>query len=386
MNEADQLVITPVSSFRQMSLFIRLPRLLYAGLPGYVPPLDMEQKDLLHPRKTAFFRHGRARYFLAMRAGKPVGRISAQVDDLAIETLGENIGFFGALDAVDDASVVSALLDAACAWLRRQGMDTARGPFTLNANGELGMMIEGHRAPPMIAMPWHPHWLPPLVEACGFAKAMDFVAYQMETGPGAEQAHLVPSGLRLGEGRLGSITTRGIRRRQIAEDGEILRRLYNDAWRNNWGFVPLTQDEMTGMIRQMRPILKSEHFVLIEQDGEPVAVALVVPNLYDIAGDLDGAPTPLGWVKLAERLVRHRFHSARVILLGVSSKLEGTALGAIMPALAIAELMRRGRSLPYRMVEMGWILETNLPMRRLIERLAPEPCKRYRVYDRVLGR
>ncbi|MFS3134625.1 hypothetical protein ACLRDC_04485 [Gluconacetobacter sacchari] len=384
MNEADQLVITPVSGLRQLSHFIRLPRRLYAGLPGYVPPLDMEQKDLLDPRKSAFFGHGRAQYFLAMRAGRPVGRISAQIDDLAIERLGENIGFFGALDAVDDAAVVTALLDAACDWLRERGMVTARGPFTLNSNGELGVMIEGHDAPPMIAMPWHPRWLPPLIEACGFAKAMDFVAYQMDIGPQAEEKHLVPSSLRLGEGRLGTVSTRGMRKGRIAEDGEILRQLYNDAWRNNWGSLPLTADEMKAMIAQMKPILKPEHYVLIEQNGEPVAVALVVPNLYDIAGDLGGAPSPLGWVRLAARLLRHRFRSARVILLGVSSKMEGTALGAILPALAIAELMRRGHSLPYRMVEMGWIVETNMPMRRLIERLAPEPCKRYRVYDRGL--
>ncbi|WP_342628766.1 hypothetical protein AAC691_01950 [Nguyenibacter vanlangensis] len=384
MNQADQLVIIPVAGRRQMSLFLQLPRRLYAGLPGYVPPLDMEQKDLLHPAKSGFFGHGRAQYFLAMRAGRPVGRISAHVDDLAIETLGEKIGFFGALDAIDDLAVVSALLDAACAWLRAQGMPLARGPMTLNSNGELGMMVDGQHAPPMIAMPWHPHWLPAMIEACGFAKAMDFLAYQMEIGPAAEQAHLVPASLRMGEGKLGDVTTRGMRRRQIAEDGEILRRLYNEAWRNNWGFVPLTADEMRGMIAQMKPILKSEHLVLIEHKGEPAAVALVVPNLYDVAGDLGGAPSPLGWIKLGGRLLRHRFHSARVILLGVSSKVEGTALGAMLPALAITELMRRGRSLPYRMVEMGWILETNMPVRRLIERLAPEPCKRYRVYDRSL--
>lgn len=384
MNEADQLVIIPVSGLRQLSQFIRLPRRLYAGLPGYVPPLDMEQKDLLHPRKSAFFSHGRAQYFLAMRGGRPVGRISAQIDDLSIERLGENIGFFGALDAIDDAAVVSALLDAACAWLRAQGMVTARGPFTLNSNGETGMMIEGHDAPPMIAMPWHPGWLPPMIEAAGFTRAMDFLAYQMEIGPQAEEKHLVPSSLRLGEGRLGSVTTRVMRKDRMAEDGEILRGLYNDAWRNNWGSLPLTQEEMTAMVAQMKPILKPEHFVLIEQNGDPVAVALVVPNLYDIASDLGGAPSPLGWVKLAARLLRHKFHSARVILLGVSSKMEGTALGAILPALAITELMRRGKSLPYRMVEMGWVVENNMPMRRLIERLAPEPCKRYRVYDRPL--
>lgn len=138
------------------------------------------------------------------------------------------------------------------------------------------------------------------------------------------------------------------------------------------------------MIVEMKPLLKPEHFVLIEQAGKPVCVALVVPNVFDISADLNGDPSPLGWLKLGKRLLRHEFHSARVILLGVSSVLDGTALGAIMPALAITELMKRGRSLPYRTIELGWVLETNTSMRRLIERITPEPCKRYRVYDRPL--
>ncbi|MBE7619967.1 hypothetical protein GL297_10090 [Komagataeibacter sp. FXV2] len=384
MNEADQLVIIPVSGFRQMTTFIQLPRLLYAGLPGYVAPLDMVQRDLLLPTRNPFFRRGQAQYFLAMRNGQAVGRISAQIDPVAIAHIGEKVGFFGALDAVDDLSVVSALIDAAAMWLRERGMKVMRGPQTPNSNGEFGMMIEGQHELPMVAMPWHPHWLPGMMAACGMVGQEDLLAYRIFTGPDAEEAHLVPSSLRMGEGRLGSITTRGLDMSRLHEEGETLRQLYNDAWRNNWGSLPLTRDEMNGMISELRPLLKPEHYVLIEQDSQPVAFALVVPNVYDISADLGGAPSPMGWLKLGKRLLRHEFHSARVILLGVSSRLEGTALGAIMPALAISELMKRGRSLPYRTVELGWVLESNLPIRRLIERIAPQPYKRYRVYDRAL--
>ncbi|AZV39800.1 hypothetical protein [Komagataeibacter xylinus] len=384
MNETDRLTIIPVSGFRQMTTFIQLPRHLYAGLPGYVPPLDLTQRDLLTPRKNSFFRNGRAQYFLAMRGGRAVGRISAQIDPVSMEHYGEPIGFFGAFDAIDDLEVVSALLDAAGTWLRQRGMKTMRGPQTLDSNGEFGLMLEGHHALPMVAMPWHPKWLPGMMDACGCTKVRDLVAYQMHTGPDAEDAHLVPASLRLGEGRLGNVTTRGLRMDRIKEDGEILRALYNDAWRNNWGSIPLAREDIESMIVEMKPLLKPEHFVLIEQAGKPVCVALVVPNVFDISADLNGAPSPLGWLKLGKRLLRHEFHSARVILLGVSSVLDGTALGAIMPALAITELMKRGRSLPYRTIELGWVLETNTSMRRLIERITPEPCKRYRVYDRPL--
>lgn len=388
MTQTARLVITPVRGFRQLSTFIRLPRRLYAGKAGYVPPLDMEQRSLLDPAKSPFFRHGKAQYFLAWRNGRAVGRISAQTDDLVRDAAPETgltpqTGFFGALDA-ESSDVVAPLLEAAADWLRSKGMTSMLGPWTLNSNGEYGTMIEGQKAAPMVMMPWHPPFLSEAIEAAGLTKKMDVLSYQMEMGPQAENAHIVPKGLSLGEGRLGALSVRQMDAKNIERDGEILRTMYNDTWRDTWGFVPYTDDDMAGMIHEIKPILRSEHFVLVEQNGEPAGVALVVPNVFDVAGDLGGAPSPLGWVKLGVRLLRHEFHSARVILLGVSKALSGTALGALLPALLISELMKRGHVLPYRQIELGWVLETNTPMRRLIERIVPEPTKKHRVFHRSL--
>jgi len=384
MSEHDRTIITPVSGARDLKAFIRAPRILYKGLPGYVPPLDMEQRDLLDPARGSFFKHGRAQYFLARRGGRVVGRISAQIDPVSIAHWGRKVGMFGALDAENNPATVAALLEAASNWLREQGMEIAQGPYTINPTGEFGILIEGQDEYPMISMPWQPPGFGDLIEQAGFSVARDLLAYQMEVGPEAERAHVLPGGLRMGEGRLSAITTRGLDPKNLERDGEILRQLYNDAWRDNWASAPLQPHEVSALIRQLKPLLKPEHYVLVESNGEPAAVALVVPNLFDVAGDLGGAPSPLGWLKLGTRILRHRFRTARVILLGVSARMHGTALGAILPALVIAELMRRGRDLPYRMVELGWILETNTPMRNLIERIAPTPCKRYRVYERTL--
>lgn len=384
MNKLTNLVVKPVKGIRQMAVFIRLPRIIYKSLSGYVPPLDIQQKKMLSPRKAPFFKYGRCCYFLAWKNGKAVGRISAQIDPVAIKQWGKPIGVFGTLDAIEDQEVVSALLEAAQKWLKAEGMTTIRGPFTLTPNAESGTMVSGQSAPLMTAMPWHPDWLAPMIEKSGFTKAMDLYSYQMEFGAKALSAHVVPTGLTLGQGSLGDITTRMLDMNNIARDGEILRTLYNHSWENNWGFVPLSALEMKALITDLKPLLKPEHFVLVEQKGQPVAVALVVPNIYDLTPDIDGAPTPLGWIKLVKRLFRHEFHSARVILLGVSDTLQGTALGAVMPALVISELMNRGRVLPYTMIELGWILETNLPMRRLIERLTPNPCKIYRIFENTL--
>ncbi|NHO33613.1 GNAT family N-acetyltransferase [Acetobacter fallax] len=388
MTQRARIVITPVNGFRQLSTFIRLPRRVYAGMPGYMAPLDMEQRALLDPKHSAFFRHGEAQYFLATLDGRPVGRISAQIDHLtrnvSPETgLSPQTGFFGALDTADP-EVVPMLLEAAAGWLRERGMTTMLGPWTLNSNGEYGIMIEGQTALPMVMMPWHPTWLDQAIRSAGMTKTMDVLSYHMAMGPDAEAAHLVPRALQVGEGRLGSLSVRRLDSRNMLRDGEILRSLYNGTWRDTWGFLPYTSDEMAAMIHEIRPILRDEHFVLVEQDGEPAGVALVVPNVFDVAGDLGGAPSPFGWAKLGVRLLRHEFRSARVILLGVSKGLSGTALGAMLPALLIRELMNRGHELPYEMIELGWVLETNLPMRRLIERIVPAPCKRHRVYSREL--
>lgn len=381
---SDNITIIPVQTKEQLALFIRLPRLLYKNLPDYTPPLDWQEASLLDPRKSAFFRYGKARYFIAYKSNHPVGRISAQIDPNALRQWKEPIGLFGALDAIDDPLVVKQLIKAAEIWLKKQGMEKIRGPYTLNANSEIGTMIKGQSVLSTIAMPWHPTWLAKHIEACGLKKVMDLLSYQMQMGAKAKEAHKIPSGLKMGSGRLGNITTRKLNTKEISRDGEILRQLYNDAWQNTWGFVPLTSIEMSLLIKDLKSMLKPENFVLVEQNYIPVAVALVIPNIYDIIQDVGPTPSPLGWAKLGYRIFRHQFHSARVILLGISRNIRDTALGALMPSLVISELFDRGEILPYKTIELGWILETNQGMRNLIERIVPEPNKIHRMYERKI--
>ena len=377
------VVVVPVKTRRQMRQFLRLPRQLYRGLPGFVAPLDLERRGLLHPKAASFYAHGRAQYFLAMRGDAPVGRISAQIDPLANRQWGAAIGLFGALDAIDDQAVVAALLATAEAWVRAEGMTAIRGPYTPSPNGESGLLVEGQRERAMLLSPWHPAYLGALVEGAGLRKARDLLAYELAIGPEAEAAHPVPR-RRLSAAGSG-LTVRELRPKQLAEDAAIMGRLYNDAWHDNWGFVPITDADVAGLVKELKPVIRPEHLVMVERAGEPVGFALVLPNIYDIVGDLGGNPSPLGWVKLATRLLRFRFRSGRVILLGIARSLQGTTLGALMPSLIIAELMRRGRTMPFRTVELGWILEDNLRMRRIIERLSPRPNKVFRLYERDLA-
>ncbi len=380
MSFPTQITVSPVSGSRQLSLFIKLPRKLYDGLPGYLPPLDMEERSMLSPRKAPFFEHGFACYFLAWRNGKPIGRISAQIDALVLQQAGPRTGFFGALDTAEP-DCVPLLLDAATAWLKARGVERIRGPWTLNSNGQSGVMIEGQTEMPMIGTPWHPATLAPAIERAGFEKAMDLLSYSMETGPQAERANQIPANLRQ---RLGKITMRGLRLQHIAEDAEILREIYNDAWADTWGNVPLTSNEVGSLLKELKPILRPEQYVLAEVEGEPAAIALVVPNMFDVSRGLGGAPSLMGWLKLGSRILRHDFHSARVVLLGVRKKYMGTALRAMLPVLIIDELMHRGHVLPYRTIELGWVLETHEGLRNLIERITPTPYKRHRMFEKTL--
>ncbi|MDE7548725.1 hypothetical protein PY793_12115 [Acetobacter fabarum] len=380
MSFPTQITVSPVSGSRQLSLFIKLPRKLYDGLPGYVAPLDMEERNMLSPKKAPFYDHGFACYFLAWRDGKPIGRISAQIDSLVLKQPGLRTGFFGALDTAEPACV-PLLLEAATQWLKIRGVERIRGPWTLNSNGQSGVMIEGQNEMPMIGTPWHPTTLGSAIEETGFKKAMDLLSYRMETGPQAEHANQIPPNLRQ---RLGKITMRGLRLKHITEDATILREIYNDAWANTWGNVPLTPNEVETLLKALKPILRPEQYVLAEVEGEPAAIALVIPNMFDISGDLGGAPSPLGWLKLGSRILRHDFHSARVVLLGVRQKYMSTALRAMLPVLIIDELMRRGHILPYRTIELGWVLETHTGLRNLIERIVPTPYKRHRMYEKIL--
>lgn len=381
MVDRADFMIAPVSGAAQMKIFIALPRQLYADMPGWVAPLDIQQRDVFDRKRSAFFDHGRAEYFLAWRNGRAIGRISAQVEDLLEGREQVPTGYFGALDAVEP-EVVKALLRAAEEWLRERGMERMLGPCALNTNGEYGLMIDGQMVRQMVAMPWHPVELSAAIEDAGMTKAMDLLSYTMEVGPEAEAAHIMPRGLVLGEGRLGDLSVRGLDRKNIVRDGQILRQLYNETWEGTWGFVPITEREISTLITELKPFLRDEHLVLVEKEGQPVAIALVLPNLFDVVGDLGGAPSLAGWAKLGWRILRHKFTSARVVLLGVSLSVKGTALGAMLPALLISELMKRGRTLPYKHIELGWVLETNTPMRSLIERIVPEPDKRHRVYEK----
>ncbi len=366
------ITIEPVTTARALREFVRLPRELYRGMPGFVAPLDLERQELFDRKKGPFFNHGEARFWIARRGDQAVGRISAQFDPAAPPGLAS----FGALDAADDPEAVARLLGEVEGWARAQGATTIRGPFTLSVNGEAGLLVEGRTEAPMILMPWHPDYLEGAVRAAGYAPVKDLLAFTLSVADYVSAARARPP--KLGE----AVTVRGLDLKRLPEEVERFRELFNESWRDNWGFVPMQAGEVQRMARAMRPFLYPDSAVVIEIGGEMACFCLVLPNIFDFSAGIEGSLLPFGWATFAWRLLRQDFRSARMVLMGLRPRYRQSAAGAMVLITMLDELVRRATKRKLETLEMSWILEDNRPVIGLIERAGGVARKRYRLYEK----
>ncbi len=381
MTNDQQPEIVPVSSSRDMREFIRLPHAIYADDPHWVPPLDLERKEHLS-RKNPFFGHGEAQLFLARRNGRTVGRISAQVNRLHLERYDDATGFFGFLEAVEDEAVFRALFEAAEGWLRERGMKRVRGPFSYSINEESGLLVEGFDHPPVIMMGHARPWYGPMVEACGYGKVMDLIAYILRgLKPMPEAAMKLLERLK----EKGRLTVRPLNRKRLREELDLIMDIFNDAWANNWGYIPFTEAEIRKLGDDLNMIVDERDVWIASLDGEPAAMVVTLPDINEWIRDFGGRLLPFNWAKLIWRL---KFggppKTVRMPLMGVRRKYHGKATGSAL-ALAVIDAARdyhSGRGV--QQGELSWILETNRPTRKLIETLGGEPYKTYRVYEKAL--
>lgn len=374
---SDNIQIVPVGTSQELKRFIRIPAKLYAGDPNFVPPLELERLDALRPGKNPYFEHAEAQFFIATRDGRDVGRISAQVDSLVIDP---QLGFFGMLAAEDDPGVFRALFAAAEGWLRGRGRTVARGPFNLSINEETGLLIDGFDAPPMIFMPHDPPYAAARVEAQGYAKARDVIAYHYDVVKGFPED--VMRLVRRAESR--GIRIRHIDMSRIEEEFRLVMDIFNDAWSQNWGFIPFTEAELTHMAKGLKPLLDPRWTAIAEYEGQAVAFGILLPNLNEAIRDFDGRLLPFNWLKLLLR-IRRGTRTGRVPLMGVRRSFAGGLLGGMVPLAVIHSLQRHAVPRGMQKAELSWILEDNRPMRRMIEALGATGYKTYRVYEKRLA-
>lgn len=360
--------------------FIELPYALYANDPAWVPPLLTEQRHQFSP-SSPFFQHAKVQLWVAYRDGRPVGRITAQVDALRIERYNDATGYFGSIEAIDDPAVFSALLHAAETWLRAQGMRNVIGPFNLSINGDVGCLVEGFEAPPVMLTGHGQRYYDARVQEQGYRKAKDVVAYRVD--PMAVPPRAMVSGARRANAS-SRIRIRPLNKSRMKDEVAAISAIFNDAWANNWGFVPFTEAEFAELAGALRYVVPAELVQFAEVDGELAAMLVIVPNLNEIIGDLNGRLLPFGWLRALTRFWRQPPRSARVALMGVRQKFQHSLL-TMSIAFGLIDAVRQpvvDRQMRY--LEMGWVLEDNFPMLRIMQVLGGQPCKRYRVYEKAL--
>ncbi len=372
------LKIIPVKDASDLRRFIRIPWSVYAHDPAWVPPLLVERRSQLS-RRNPYFAHARCRFWLAYRGSRAVGRISAQIDELHQARHGDHTGFFGMLEAENDAEIFHVLLDTAGAWLRDQGSSCIRGPFNLSINQECGLLVEGFDTPPMIMMGHARPYYAERIAAEGYRKVKDLLACRLSTD--FEPLELMRTAL----GRdAGCARVRPLRRSHLDEDLKILREIFEDAWSTNWGFVPFTEEEFRYLGYSLRLLVDDECVQIAEVDGVPAGMIIAFPNLNEAIRDLNGHLLPFGWIKLLWRLKVKYPQTARVPLMGVRKRFQGSALGSALAFLLIDAVRTHGLRRGVREVELSWILEDNMPMRNMVAAIGGVPYKRYRIYEKAL--
>lgn len=359
--------------------FIALPYRLHKGDPNWVPPLFMERQETLSPKLNPYFLHADVMYFLALRGDRVVGRISAQIDRAGLEIRKDATGHFGLLAAEDDQEVVDALFQAAADWLRARGMVRMVGPFNLSINEETGLLVDGWDRPPMLLMGHDRAYLGARIEGAGLVKAKDVFAYLYDIDKELPKAvrqmisRPLPTNVRL----------RMLDMKRYDEDLANITSIFNNAWSGNWGFVPLSDAETKQMAKSLKMLINPRLSWIVEVDGNPVAFGVCLPNLNEAIADLNGKLLPFGLIKLLWRLKVKGVKTARVPLMGVRRDIGGW-LQALIPFLVIDAMRREAKQLGYEWIELSWILEDNLPMRRIIEAFGTTRYKTYRLYEKPL--
>ena len=375
------LSIRPVESKSDRKAFVDFAWEVYRDDPAWIPPLKDEVHGLLNPKKNPWFEHARAQLWLAERDGKLVGRISAQVDDLVLEQMGQGTGQWGMFEALD-AEAAASLIETAEDWLRKQGMTRSLGPFSLSIWDEPGLEIEGFDEPPTVMMGHHRPEYEKWIETAGYRKAKDLLTYEVDITNWRDPT--ISRLIAMGE-KNSRIRIRKVDKSRFAEEVRVILGLLNDAWSDNWGFVPLTESEIAYAGKKLKPIIYEELVRVAEYDGEPVAFMITIPDMNALIKDLNGELVPFNWAKLLWRLRKPRTERARVPLMGVAKRFHGSRLASQL-AFMLIEFTRRDAVGTYgiKTGEFGWILEDNKGMLSIAELPGARINHRFRIYEKAL--
>ena len=376
------LIVSPIASKADLRAFIALPRRLYAGHKGYVAHLNMERAEAFSAKKNPLFKHTEVKFFLARRGERVVGRISAQIDHAYLERYADSTGLFGCLAAEDDPEVFAALFAAAEGWLRAKGMIRAIGPFSLSVNEEVGLLIDGFDARSVLMSPYDPPYAGARVDGCDYTKIKDLYSYDYDIQNAPET---IGRKLMARAGIGDRVKVRSAQMKDFDAEVRTLVGIFNDAWSDNWGFVPFTQAEIDHAAKALKQVVVPELAIFVDVDGETVAFIVALANINEAIRDFDGALGPVNLAKLLWRLKVSGTSTMRVPLMGVKKKFRNhPLLGASLAMMVIDKLRENGKRLGKTRAELGWILEDNKATNNIIRSVGGVHCKTHRLYEKAL--
>lgn len=370
------LAVHRVEGGRDLKEFINYPLRLYRGSDYYVPHLHFERRNFLNPAKNPFFSHAEAALFLARSGdGTPLGRISAHIDHHFNDLHGGRTGHFGFFDCGRERETAAALLATAEDYLRRKGMTSLLGPFNFTTNDEVGVLVEGFQGLPFFMMPYNYPYYGTLMEECGLRKAKDLFAYYL-TYSGQTPLFVRKASSRIRKSS--RITIRPLDLGKFREELALIKVIYNDAWEKNWGFVPLTDEQINHLARELKPLVNPQLVYFSFVDGEPAGFFMALPDYNVLFRKMNGRLLPLGIFRLL--FGRRRLDRLRVLTMGVARRFRHLGVEVVM----IDEIYRRGPENGFSFGELSWVLEDNEVMNRIARRLCGEPYRVYRVYGKDL--
>jgi len=371
------LEITPVRGSRDLETFIRLPESLYRDDRTFVPMLRMSERRMLDAARNPFYLHAEAEHFLARRDGRPVGRVSA-IRNLRHEEFhpDDKVGFFGYFDSGDDPETAKALLGAAEVWVRARGLGKIRGPVNPSTNDPCGTLIDGFKWAPFILMTGNPPYTPKLIEGAGYAKSKDLLAYfLLRTDVIHEKIRRVAAEVR----SRGEVKLRPFELAHFERELNLVMELYNDAWSRNWGFIPMTPEEIRFAADDLKSIVLPELAFFAFLGDRPVGFALALPDINHALKKARGRLLPFGWIYFLKPFLR-KIPTFRILALGVRKEHQQLGIGTLFYERYMDVAKERG----YVGAELSWILEDNELMNRPLRTMGAKAYKTYRLYEKTL--
>jgi len=368
--------VTLVTTKEERKQFLEFPYSHYENDEHWIPPLRMEQKKLIDKEKNAFYNNGNIAMFLAEQNGKVCGRIAAIEDHRFNDFHDSNIGFFGFFECIDDESVAKLLFKVATDWLAEKGYTDVLGPSNPSMMDEIGILIDGFQFDPSIMMPYHKPYYDKLIKSAGMEKEMDMFAFRVtQETVSFDRMYRAEE---IVKRRYPRLRIREVDMKNIEQEVETVREIFNQAWKDNWGFIPLTKEELASTANDFKMILDPKVAHIAEIAGEPIAFSIALPDLNQALKKIDGKLFPFGIFKLLWH--KRNINRIRTALMGVMPQYQGKGIDALLHKEAILN----GREVGYKSSELSWVLETNTNMIRVAERLGAKIEKTYPMYRKEL--